>query len=191
MNLPPKKIYIKPYQVPGHYRIIKPRTYKFMCSFCDMESVRITYATKCPTYGNRCNGNKAKCLRKQTQRIQTEDDSASNKIFNPIIAKAEKAKKIVIDPGQLIEYINHLFLEKYNRKLSADLRYILIDLWNQKTYRQIGRLRKLKPTAVEQIVVNLLEQISAAISEVVVVNNFREIMEKHYLASEFLKQKQE
>ncbi len=188
--MPSKKIYVKPYQVRGHSRTIHTRTFKFICAHCDEESLRITYATKCPTYGNRCNGNKAKCLRKQTQSIQTEDDSASNKIFNPIIAKAEKAKKIVIEPGQLIEYINQLFLEKYNRKLSADLRYILIDLWNQKTYRQIGRLRKLKPTEVEQIVVNLLEQISAAISEVVVVKNFREIMEKHYLASEFLKQKQ-
>ncbi len=61
--MPSKKVYVKPYTVKGHYRTIRTRNFKFICSFCDEKVERESYATACPRYGNRCQGKKQNCLR--------------------------------------------------------------------------------------------------------------------------------
>ncbi|MDV3002688.1 MAG: hypothetical protein N5P05_004343 (plasmid) [Chroococcopsis gigantea SAG 12.99] len=61
--MPSKKIKVREYTVRAHERIIHTRTFKLVCSFCDAECERETYATACPQYGNKCGGIKSKCLR--------------------------------------------------------------------------------------------------------------------------------
>ncbi len=65
MNLPPKKIFVKSYTVREHYRTVWPRTYKLICAHCELEAERITYATTCPKYCDRCKDLKKKLGKKK------------------------------------------------------------------------------------------------------------------------------
>ncbi|MGF1486083.1 MAG: hypothetical protein ACFBSE_03105, partial [Prochloraceae cyanobacterium] len=58
--MPSKKIYVQPYKVKGHHRIIYTRVFKFICAHCDKEAKRETYATVCPKYCDDCKNIKNK-----------------------------------------------------------------------------------------------------------------------------------
>ncbi|MGF1489055.1 MAG: hypothetical protein ACFBSE_18365, partial [Prochloraceae cyanobacterium] len=95
-TMPSKKIYVRPYEVKGHYRTIHTRVFKFICAHCDKPSKRETYATVCPTYGNRCNSDKAKCLRHQTKNTE------SQKLFE-VNPETENKTNFVEDSSQKVQ----------------------------------------------------------------------------------------
>ena len=61
--MPSKKVHVRAYRVKAHDRTIHTRVYKFVCVGCDKKVERETYATVCPSYGNKCKGVKAECHR--------------------------------------------------------------------------------------------------------------------------------
>ncbi len=79
--MPSKQIYVKPYQVKGHWRTLHTRTFKFICAHCDLEATRTTYATTCPKYCDECKNLKQKLGKKKTpsgEVVETTSPSQDN-----------------------------------------------------------------------------------------------------------------
>ncbi|MDJ0719915.1 MAG: hypothetical protein QNJ54_37800 [Prochloraceae cyanobacterium] len=75
--MPSKQIYVKPYQVKGHWRTLHTRTFKFICAHCDQESQRTTYATTCPKYCDECKNLKQKLGKKKAPSGEIVVDTSS------------------------------------------------------------------------------------------------------------------
>ena len=91
--MPSKQIYVKPYQVKGHYRTIYTRTFKFICAHCEQEAKRTTYATACPKYCDKCKDLKKK-LGSKKQATGEVVETAN---------KAENGKAKSVDLSQSLE----------------------------------------------------------------------------------------
>ena len=77
--MPSKQIYVKPYQVKGHWRTLHTRTFKFICAHCDQESQRTTYATTCPKYCDECKNLKQKLGKKKAPSGEIVDTNTTSK----------------------------------------------------------------------------------------------------------------
>ena len=200
--MPSKQIYVKPYEVKGHYRTIHTRTFKFICAHCDSEATRTTYATTCPKYCDKCKDIKKKLGKKKQSsgevigvEVQEQKPEIKNHdlLNNTGIETVENPNEVVplvnisdLKSEQVIEYINSLFLDVYNSKLESDLRHLLVDFWHERTDEQISKKRKLKIRHVKAISAKLLKQLSQALHENITRDNFCEIIGKHCLAYENL-----
>lgn len=58
--MPSKYIDVREYTVRAHKRLLRTRTYRFICKSCNQASVRESYATMCPLYCESCRPNKKK-----------------------------------------------------------------------------------------------------------------------------------
>jgi len=185
--MPSKQIYVKPYEVKGHYRTIHTRTFKFICAHCDEEATRTTYATTCPKYCDKCKDLKKKLGKKKQTSGEVIITSAD---FQAIKTEANiqptQQVHVELEPAKLIKYINQLLKNNYNKKLNSSEIEILIDLWNQKEYDEIAYDRNLKIQALIKISSNLMELLSNALGENIDEINFCEIIRKHCLADESL-----
>ena len=196
--MPSKKIHVKPYRVKGHYRTIHTRTFKFICAHCDEESTRVTYATICPKYCDRCKNLKNRLGKKQKGSGQVVSVNSQNQTKNnnivPIAVEPNSNHNQVLpveniselDPQKVVKYISVLFLDTYNSQLDSNLKNILVDLWHNRTDEEISKARKLKIRQVQPITSKLIEQLSQALHENINRDNFYEIILKHCLAFESL-----
>ena len=107
MDLPPKKVYVHPYRVKGHYRTIYARIYKFICAHCNCESKRTTYATTCPKYCDNCKDIKHKLGKKKQPNPIRESVTR----VNPANLKENEIKDVVRTKSQAIELIRQANLK--------------------------------------------------------------------------------
>ena len=195
--MPSKKIYVKPYEVKGHWRTIRTRNFKFICSFCDEKVERQSYATACPRYGNRCQGKKQNCLRNEKRtgvpsiaplnskadaRLKTTSTEIATTVINSTQTSVSASSKEAPDRERLVKYVENLLEQNYNKRLTLEESFILIDLLDRKSISQISSLRKINQNALKGIVSNFMKMLSSALKEKVELDNFHSVMAKHYRA---------
>ncbi len=222
--MPSKKVYVKPYEVKGHWRTIRTRNFKFICSFCDEKVERQSYATACPRYGNRCQGKKQNCLRNInrtgvpsipplpdsqsiTPNISPLQDSQSitptisairdSQSITPITPKTKIDEEIGLptaptaleedkDRALLIDYIKELLEKTYNKSLTVDESFVLSELLDKRSNKEMATRRKTKVQTIERILSNLMKMLSDAFGEEIELQNFHFVMQKHFRAIQLL-----
>ncbi len=234
--MPSKKIYVKPYEVKGHWRTIRTRNFKFICSFCDEKVERQSYATACPRYGNRCQGKKQNCLRNinrtgvpsipplpdsqsitpNTLKTNRDDESelataataisridevqeVENKLNLNLVVEGEETKPTSARPSStdaielrdkdralLIDYIKELLEKTYNKSLTVDESFVLSELLDKRSNKEMATRRKTKVQTIERILSNLMKMLSDAFGEEIELQNFHFVMQKHFRAIQLL-----
>ncbi len=82
-------------------------------------------------------------------------------------------------------FLENLLQINYNKKLTSDERFILSCLLGEMDYQQIATVHgRTKASKVESIALKLLEQLSNCLGEIITVDNFSSVVEKHYQARE-------
>ena len=104
---------------------------------------------------------------------------------------SEKLPQTRLNSELLIEFVNELFLDTRNKKLSSDERCIIVDLWHQRSIEEIAKKRNFKAKAVKAIQNNLMKQLTQDLKETVTPDNFFDVMTKHYRAYATIRQSQE
>ena len=101
---------------------------------------------------------------------------------------SEKLPQTRLNSEELIDFVNELFLDTRSNKLNSDERCIIVDLWYQRSIKEIAKKRKFKVKAVIAIQNNLMKQLTQDLKETVTPGNFFDVMTKHYRAYATIKQ---
>ncbi len=90
---------------------------------------------------------------------------------------------------KILTRLTNLLQKNYNNLLSPNQHFILSCLIAEMDYQQIATVHgRLKVNQVETIANQLMQQLSDCLSEELSRHNFISIVEKHYQASEQVKQ---
>ncbi len=90
---------------------------------------------------------------------------------------------------KILARLTNLLQKNYNNKLSPNQHFILSCLIAEMDYQQIATVHgRLKANRVETIAEQLMTQLSDCLGEDLSRHNFTSVVEKHYQASEQVKQ---